>query len=311
MAENVQLLDPSRIDANEENPRLIFREDELEALQKSISDQGILVPLTVFSDGRRFTLLDGERRWRCALKLGLPKVPVIIQPKPERLQNIMMMFAIHKTRNDWDPLPTARKLRELEQELEKRTGRVPTIDAVAAAASMLRGEVLRYRRIQKMPERFQRELMKELEKPRSEQILTVDHVLETVKGVEALEKRGVIERSESNKLMDAIVRKFKRQIIKKTVSPRLLPKIARADERRELTRSKTKQVVSRLINDIDYTIDDAYADSAAHIDFEHTAEQLAARLGARLSELVEDGDEIGDELRNALEILSKTISRLL
>ncbi|MGE5693182.1 MAG: ParB N-terminal domain-containing protein, partial [Candidatus Zixiibacteriota bacterium] len=59
MAENVTLVDPQKLKRNRENPRLIFRQDELEALQSSIKEQGILVPLTVFRDGSHYYLLDG------------------------------------------------------------------------------------------------------------------------------------------------------------------------------------------------------------------------------------------------------------
>src|SRR5690242_6985181 len=133
--EIVRLIEPAEIDRNPENPRLIFREDELLALQESIAEQGILVPLTVYQGTKGYVILDGERRWRCALKLGLSSVPAIIQPEPDSLTNIMMMFAIHKTRSDWDPLPTALKLEKLEGELEGRLGRVPTEQELSAAAS--------------------------------------------------------------------------------------------------------------------------------------------------------------------------------
>jgi ParB family chromosome partitioning protein len=103
MAATVELVDPRKIQKNPDNPRLIFQSQELSALEESIREQGILVPLTVFKDGRQFTLLDGERRWRCSLRLGLHNVPVIIQEKPDRVTNIMMMFAIHNARQDWDP----------------------------------------------------------------------------------------------------------------------------------------------------------------------------------------------------------------
>ena len=141
MAESVTLLDPQHIKPNPENPRLIFHADELEGLQESIRLQGILVPLAVFQDGKRYVILDGERRWRCAVKLGLDRVPANVQPKPDRLQNIMMMFAIHNARSDWDPLPTAFKLQELEDEFAKRQGRAPTEIELAELASLTRGEV--------------------------------------------------------------------------------------------------------------------------------------------------------------------------
>jgi ParB/RepB/Spo0J family partition protein len=136
VADVVTLLNPHSLDRNPDNPRLVFRQDDLESLEKSIADQGILVPLTVFREGKNYRLLDGERRWRCALKLGLSKIPVIVQPKPERLQNIMMMFAIHHARTDWDPLPTALKLQDLETEFQRRHGRTPTETELAGLASL-------------------------------------------------------------------------------------------------------------------------------------------------------------------------------
>ena len=125
MAEHIRLIDPRRLKRNPENPRLIFRQEDLDSLRDSIAAQGILVPLTLYEAGRTFYLLDGERRWRCALKLGLSTVPAIVQPKPDRLQNLMMMFSIHNARTDWDPLPTAIKLHEIEKEFAVRNGRPP------------------------------------------------------------------------------------------------------------------------------------------------------------------------------------------
>ena len=63
MAESaIRLISPDKIVRNPENPRLIFRQAELDSLQDSIANEGILVPLTVFQSGREFTILDGERR---------------------------------------------------------------------------------------------------------------------------------------------------------------------------------------------------------------------------------------------------------
>jgi ParB/RepB/Spo0J family partition protein len=284
MAEQVRLVDPKRIEKNKENPRLIFREDELNSLQDSIEEQGILVPLTVFEDARRFVILDGERRWRCALKLNLDRVPVIVQPKPDRLQNIMMMFAIHKARADWDPLPTAMKLKQLEDALTARHEQPPTEEALSAAASLSRGEVRRLRRILSIPDEFKAELMLELEKPREKQILTVDHVLEAVRGAESLRKREVINRKQEVALSKAIVQKFKNNLETSTVSPRLLPKISRAVERGELPVEVARAAVGRIISERTYTVADAFRDSAAQSEFEHTVEQVVSRLTDNLRE---------------------------
>jgi ParB family chromosome partitioning protein len=180
-AATVKLIDPRVVSSNPENPRLIFRQEELQALQDSIASQGILVPVSVFVEGNSYVLLDGERRWRCAVKLSLGHIPAIVQPKPDRLQNIMMMFAIHNSRKDWDPLPTAYKLRDLQGEFTKRNSRPPTEAELAELASLSRGEVRRLRQLLALPETYRGELMDELKKPHSEQVITVDHVLETTR----------------------------------------------------------------------------------------------------------------------------------
>lgn len=311
MAETIRLLDPHRLQRNPENPRLIFREDELQELQDSIAEQGILVPLTVFQDGRQFVLLDGERRWRCAIKLGLERVPAIIQPKPDRLQNIMMMFAIHNARRDWDPLPTAYKLQELEEEFTERHERSPTEAELAGLASLQRGEVRRLRNLLALPKRYRDELLRELEKPASEQVLTVDHVLEATRGAAALRKRQVIDAREEDQLRRSIIRKFRGKKLHSTVEPRKLARIARAVEREEIPRRLARGVVDRIISDPDYTIDDAFKGSVERVDFEHGTEQLADRLLARVVEHQTRDYALGETLRTSLAALHSRLGRLL
>lgn len=278
MEQTVRLIDPQQLQRNRENPRLIFREDELQALQDSIAQQGILVPLTVFQDGKKFYLLDGERRWRCALKLGHLRVPVIIQPKPDRLQNLMIMFAIHNSRKDWDPLPTALKLEQLEIEFQKRNGRLPKEAELAGIASIGKGEVRRLRKLLRLPEKEKRELLLELRKPRSKQKLSVDQVLESTKGAEALRKRGVINRTEERSLRRALIRKFRAGVIKNTVSPRKLVRMARAVERKEISRAAARKAVKRLVEKSDYSVDHAFEHTVEKVDFEHSVQQVIDRL---------------------------------
>ena len=57
---------PEQISRNPENPRLIFRQEEMENLMFSIDKLGVQVPVTVYQEGKKFYLIDGERRWRCA-----------------------------------------------------------------------------------------------------------------------------------------------------------------------------------------------------------------------------------------------------
>ena len=307
----VRTVDPRELKRNPENPRLIFRADELKSLQDSIRTQGILVPLTVYVDGRRLAILDGERRWRCALKLGLASVPVIVQPKPDRLQNIMMMFAIHNARKDWDPLPTAYKLRELEEEYASSKGRKPNETELAELASLSRGEVRRLKKLLGLPDEYQQELMEELEKPRHEQVISVDHVLETQKGAASLERRGVIDAGEEDRLRRAVLAKFRSRVLTNTVAPRQLARIARAVDRGELPRAGARHAVLRLIRDPAYTIDEAFTDSAARYDFQHGLEAVADRLVTQLDEHRRLKYPLSSDLRAALSRLRQALDRLL
>lgn len=312
MSESVRLVSPEKIVPNPQNPRIIFREDELVSLMNSISDQGILVPLTVFenkNDG--FTILDGERRWRCSLRLGLSSVPVIVQPEPEPLQNIMMMFAIHNTKRDWDPLPTAMKLGQLEEELEARRGKKPTEALLAASASMKVGEVRRLRRILNLPEDAKSLLMEELKKPRHLQVLTVDHFLETRRGTDQLAKKGAISKRQAEDLNSAIILKFKEGVERSTVAPRSLPKIARAYERRDIDKSDVQRVVTELIRRTSYTIDRAYLDIAVAPEENRKIESAAKNLSRNLKTFMREIKIVTPETRDELRALRELIDEFL
>jgi len=307
VAENVKLINPNQLQRNPENPRLIFRQDELDALQDSIAKQGILVPLTVYQSSKHYFLLDGERRWRCALKLGLPKVPVIIQPEPDRMQNLMMMFAIHNARKDWDPLPTALKLQDLEEEFTRRNGRKPKEEELAGLASLSRGVVRRLKKLLHLPEEYRDELQRELEKPRSKQEITVDHVLEATKAAESLRKRSVIDTKEENKLRRAILNKFRSKVISNTVAPRKLVRLSRAVQRQEVSVSTARHAVEKLIYEPSYSIDDAFTQTVEQADFGHSLEQLVERVISRLEEYEERGYQLSEALRQVLRRLESRI----
>jgi ParB family transcriptional regulator, chromosome partitioning protein len=310
MTERTTYLQTKSIEANPENPRLVFREKELQSLQQSIAEQGILVPLTVFRDGSRYKILDGERRWRCALRLNLAKVPVIIQEKPEKLQNIMMMFAIHNTRRDWDPLPTALKLRQLEGLLQRRTSKRILERTLAAHASITVGEVRRLKRILELPPDLLKELRQEGRKELSDQTLTVDQVVETADAARALQRRDVVSPDEATVLVRALVDRFRRGEIKSTVEPRLLVRLAQAVGRGQVGVQLAHRVVSRLSTEPGFTIENAYKESVAQADFEHGVDQIASRLTGQLAEFETRSYRLTPALRGTLRELRERLERL-
>lgn len=69
-------IETDRIKPNPYQPRRDF--DDLEGLAESISNNGILQPLTVRREDGEIQLVAGERRLRAARMLGMPTVPCIV-----------------------------------------------------------------------------------------------------------------------------------------------------------------------------------------------------------------------------------------
>lgn len=69
------------------NPRRIFDKYKLDVLEESIRANKILVPLTVFrnEDGKLY-ILDGERRWRCAVLIERGEVSVHLRSLPSDVE---------------------------------------------------------------------------------------------------------------------------------------------------------------------------------------------------------------------------------
>jgi ParB/RepB/Spo0J family partition protein len=148
----VQTVPTRELEPNPHNPRTLFDREPLEILKSSIEKVGILVPLTVYrAKGRsKYTILDGQRRWMCAIDLNLPSVPVNQVREPNIVQNIVTMFQIHKLREDWELMPTALKLGVLMEKMRERNER-----KLAELTGLDRAVVARCKKLLSYPKEFQ------------------------------------------------------------------------------------------------------------------------------------------------------------
>jgi len=137
---------------NPHNPRTLFDRVPLQVLKDSIAKVGILVPLTVYwsETGGHYVILDGQRRWMCAKELGLPEVPVNQVAEPSLVQNIVVMFQIHKLREDWELMPTALKLEVLMEALQERSEK-----KLAELTGLDTAVVSRCKKLLSYPKRYQ------------------------------------------------------------------------------------------------------------------------------------------------------------
>jgi ParB family chromosome partitioning protein len=78
---NIARLPIEKIQANKQNPRSIFSEDELVDLANSIREKGIVQPIIVreIDSAGSYEVIAGERRWRAAQIAQLDNIPAIIK----------------------------------------------------------------------------------------------------------------------------------------------------------------------------------------------------------------------------------------
>ena len=80
-----------QISVNPNQPRKLFREEDLSALADSIARYGILQPLTVRKEKGGYQLIAGERRLRAAGRAGLRRVPCFVVETDEQGSSLMAL----------------------------------------------------------------------------------------------------------------------------------------------------------------------------------------------------------------------------
>lgn len=96
------------IEADVNQPRRRFSDDNLAELALSIKEHGVIQPLLVkpAASAGQFTLIAGERRLRAATKAGLDEVPVIVMDV-NAAQGLQVSLIENLQREDLNPLEEA------------------------------------------------------------------------------------------------------------------------------------------------------------------------------------------------------------
>ena len=67
------------IEPDPDQPRRTFDDKELASLSESIQAMGVIQPIVVIKNGRKYQIVAGERRWRAAKLAGLEKIPAVVR----------------------------------------------------------------------------------------------------------------------------------------------------------------------------------------------------------------------------------------
>lgn len=105
---------------DENQPRKYFAADKMFQLKQSIKKHGIKVPLTVEDlGGGKYLLIDGERRFRAAVELGLKEVPVTVEAPKSEADRLIEQFSIQEQHEAWTPIEKAMAILNLAKIISK------------------------------------------------------------------------------------------------------------------------------------------------------------------------------------------------
>lgn len=315
---NRKLLDisPDEIRRNPDNPRLFFRSEELDTLQASIRKYGIQVPITVYYDDiqKYYVLIDGERRWRCARKLNLKKIPALIQTKPSALNNLLLMFNIHALREQWDYLTIANKLPEVISFFEEENEKEPSEIELSEITGLTRGQIRRCRFLLDLPSRYRKRLESELELPKHMQKLSEDFFIEMERALKTVGNR-IPESIESiNYVRDTLIDKFERGVISNITDFRMLSKIATSISNIGVKESKAQRALERIFNrDNEIGIEEVYFEQ---FESKYDSRKVVLNIDSLLeyfssSALEDGGGHIENQIRERLIELRRLIDQIL
>lgn len=135
--ERIQNLLITQISPNPDQPRKQFDEKQLVELADSIREHGVLQPVIVTSNGKRFELIAGERRLRASQIAGLKNIPAIIRDKA-KLQRLEIALIENVQRVDLSPIEQALSIEHLHnqfnisyQQIAQKLGKAaPTVNNI-------------------------------------------------------------------------------------------------------------------------------------------------------------------------------------
>ena len=137
------------IEANPFQPRLEFEENALEELAHSISEHGIIQPLTLRKKSRNsYQIISGERRFRASQLAGLDRIPAYIRDADDQTM-LEMALVENIQREDLNAIEVAISYHRLIDECDL------TQEGLSQKVGKKRSTVTNYLRLLKLPPEIQ------------------------------------------------------------------------------------------------------------------------------------------------------------
>lgn len=287
MSKNNQVLPLSKITPDPKNPRQEFDPETMRMLEDSVRENGIMTALQVeeIGDGT-YLLVDGERRFRTAKKLGIKEVPVVILEKMDDKQRMVRRFHLQEQHAQWNTWEKALAVSELQYQSKMTKNELSKSLGISGEA------INRYLMVSILSKRMATRVM--------ERKLPFDWMVEigrTVSRVEDASKRRALESS----LVDKIDNKV----------------IIKARELRRYRKSVFKggdKIVDKIIKGKTYTALQASEDSGYFIreklNYLHTHALTAIGCGAYVLKNPKEAGKLNGSLHNAIVKCKEMCERL-
>ena len=144
-----RLLPIHKVEPNPHQPRRDFDPQELENLAASITEHGVIQPLTVReTNNGYYQIIAGERRWRAARLAGITEIPAVVMEADDR-KTMELALIENLQRQDLNPVEEAQGYQALineygltQEETAQRVGKSRSAVANSLRIMSLCPEVL-------------------------------------------------------------------------------------------------------------------------------------------------------------------------
>lgn len=194
---------------NPDQPRKVFKDEELMELSASIQEYGVLQPVIVrpWKEGQ-YILIAGERRYRASMLAGLTKIPAIVR-RMEEEEAALIALVENVQREDLNYIEEARAYKKLMEEFNLTQGEIA--QKVGKQQSTISNKI----RILSLPEEIQVVL--------TENKLTERHARALLKLTDPEDRKKIITRvvknrlnvKQTEKLIEDLMRSKERQMSKR------------------------------------------------------------------------------------------------
>jgi ParB family transcriptional regulator, chromosome partitioning protein len=139
----------TRVRTNPKQPRTKFDPAGIEELKQSISENGVIQPITVRKTEGGFELISGERRLRAVTELGFERIPAYVIDVDSDEKMLEMALVENIQREDLNPIELARAYEQLQAQYHLGQ------EDVARKVGKDRATVANFLRLLKLPDPIQ------------------------------------------------------------------------------------------------------------------------------------------------------------